>query len=488
MKNVISILLAITTINAHVLAQSDIMLSEIRNNKFVNLAEFVKHFPYDKYLNQIDFTDFETLQNDRLLLYKEKGDGDIFLYYLGQKFIEYYPVQYNDLEKKMEIGEYFLNPSKGNWNENTDEIYKIIGLYILGKVSRIIEAGIKDDKLEADSDRIKNLIDRLESNKIYIAHEKSTTEKFFEKLFNLEFEYIFDRAYLTLTNKLSNENNKEANDSKSYKTKIKQKRSNSYIRIANRSDNAVNIFSLEEEGRKLGHSIWIERPYVKAEYFAYQNVYEKFANIKKKESLILATSGGYTNSKLQPEGLTVEDGIIVNATIMHDRHGLVIIEKNGGIRILNLKNDSFLLPYGGPKINNPLKDLIAFSKLLSWAKGKRATLFQTHLLAFSDKVLISPVFAKSQIRERRILALCSDNKTKKVHHIIFDVTSPFSLAKISLDIFSLLKKRNKKVEGLLNLDVGSYNILQVYDTKENVILFGPISINSATNLIVYTLN
>jgi hypothetical protein len=92
------------------------------------------------------------------------------------------------------------------------------------------------------------------------------------------------------------------------------------------------------------------------------------------------------------------------------------------------------------------------------------------------------------LRERRILALVSDQKTKEVHHIIFDVHNPYSLPDITNEIFALLKKRNKKVEGLLNLDVGSFNILEVYNPNGQVLVSAPVPVSQATNLIVYYVN
>lgn len=540
MKRIKIILLINFLILNFVSGQSGIMNHQLSIKKSQNLEQFAKSFPYDTYLKNIAFTDFKTIQADRLNMWRHKGDGDLFLYYLGQKFIELYPVTEKDLEKKASIGEAFLNPKKGNWNQATDEIYKIIGYYLLGKVATKIEEGIKNKSLSYNSTRIKTLESRLKQHKISLDIEESTKSKIYKNVKKGKFKYLFNRLGIKL-NELFNPiscrvniqgkiigliafilliiaflsrkivfiviclaligvllalakflpncpqtDNNSTTQSFTYQTKIKLKPITSYHKIDNNTDNSINVFGLYEGNKQLGESMWMERPHVKANYFAHGNVFNKFNKLKNAKKTVFAATGGYSNNNV-PVGLTVEDGVIVNASIKHDMEGLVIVEKTGGIRLLNLENKEFQLPYGGPKILNPLDNLIAFSQLLNWAKNKKATLFQSHMLAFSDKITISASRSNPQQRERRLLTLCSDLKSGEVHHIVFNLTSTFTLYDISQEIFSMMKKRNKKVEGIINLDVGSYNIMHIYNNKGAVIKQAPVSINSATNLLVYTI-
>jgi len=536
MKRKNYILLLNLLIHFSISAQSGIMKYQLSSKKNQTLEQFANSFPYDAYLKNIAFTDFKTLQADRLLMYHQKGDGDLFLYYLGQKFIELYPVSSADLEKKTSIGEQFLNPKKGAWNASTDEIYIIMGYYLLGRVANRIETDIRSRTLKYSSQRIKNLEARLGKHKIALDIEETTQQKLFKNIKQGKFGYIVNRIgikldellepigcrvnvpgrfigfliiglvfisllfrkipfiILTLTlsaiclvlgKTLPNCNTVKA-PIQTYQTKLKLKPITSFHKIDNNTDNSVNVFSLHEGNTRIGESIWLQRPHAKANYFASNNVFNKFNNLKKKRKTVFAATGGYSNNGI-PVGLTVENGIIVNASIKHDMEGLVIVEKAGGIRLLNLDNKDFQLPYGGPKILNPLDNLIAFSQLLTWAKDKKATLFQSHMLAFSDKITISSTRSNTQQRERRLLTLCSDIKTGEVHHIVFNVTSAFSLYDISQEIFSMMKKRNKKVEGIINLDVGSYNIMHIYNNTGKIIKNAPVNINTATNLLVYTI-
>src|SRR5690349_12299415 len=59
---------------------------------FTNASEFYAKFPYDQYLKQTKFNDFPALQRDRFFLYTKFGDGDEFLYRLGEEFLHLYPL------------------------------------------------------------------------------------------------------------------------------------------------------------------------------------------------------------------------------------------------------------------------------------------------------------------------------------------------------------------------------------------------------------
>jgi hypothetical protein len=127
-----------------------------------------------------------------------------------------------------------------------------------------------------------------------------------------------------------------------------------------------------------------------------------------------------------------------------------------------------------------------YSALVSWAKANRATLFQTQLLAHKNQPLIEISKAPNQLRERRLLVMVSDaNGT--LHNVIFSVNVNKNLAIITEEIFDVMRARNKKIEAILNFDVGSYNILRVMDVagKEVAALRGPVSIYKATNLVVF---
>ena len=246
-----------------------------------------------------------------------------------------------------------------------------------------------------------------------------------------------------------------------------------------------DIYTLiDSSGKSIGHSIWLETAMIKSKYFAL-SAFDQYSEFQKKHTVFLATTGGFTTNfnGIKPDGFTVDNGVLSNAILLHDRHGLVMFSDNG-IKVLNLKFN-FQLP-DGEQMESPLNSILTYSKLLKWCKNNKATVFQTQLLAFNDHKLINQNKAPSALRERRILAIFRTSSGQKIH-AIFDIKSPYNLAVITEEIFNIIKIRHLKIEGILNLDTGSYNILNIFDGSGNSItdLNGPVEISKATNLIVY---
>lgn len=509
--------------------------------------QFLKFFPYQKYLQSVGFTDFQTLQQHRYFLYQKMGDGDGFLYHLGENFIKHYPVTANQLALKTTIGEQFIAPKQG-LSQGMNEIYQIIGYFILGKVAQKIKTEIKAKRFDPTDAANDQLIQRLQKNKIYVSVEESTSTKLIKNAKKGNWDYILQRVGLKIQEhydpilKMGGANallvgvgllvvlivlflkggkmrttaiilfalltiapifvgQVSAKDGQkdgtgtttppSRNPVFKLKFRSNYGNIPGTQESAINVMDIEHKTtqQKIGQTVWMQRPYAKASYFAHQNVPGKYQQFKRNNKVILATTGGFTNVAGKPEGLTVENGTIVNAVIMHDRHGLVMVQKGGGIRIFNLKRSTFDLPLSSQKvktIGNPLHSLVAYSELLDWCKTRKATLFQTQLLAYSDQMMISRSKAKTQLRERRLLVLFSDGQTHEVHHAIFNIEDSFNLAEIADEIFHIVSSRNKKVEAILNLDVGSYNILEVYNDSGRQVLSAPVPVGNATNLIIYS--
>jgi hypothetical protein len=428
-------------------------------------------FNYEKYLDEVSFANIHRLERDRQIA-NRRGLGDYFLYHLSDTFIRKYPPRMKYIEKTISIGERFLN--FGSRRVRGNEIYRIIGFYILSKCAREIEQYIAKNSnplsFFKNDDRIQKLRQRLKKSRIHIKVKKSSMNKLIDNIKQGNFAYIGDRVKKVF-----------AEDSAT-KSRIKLK----VFKRGGRVD--TNVFYLTIDGSIIGEIIWLERPKYKAHYIAKGNVYSKyrrFLRLNHKRVRVVMT-GGFTNSYQQPEGLTIEEGKVVNAVLMPDRDGLVIVQRNGGIRVINLKDkNGFLLPNGGGKIN-PLNSIIDYAKLLKWSKSNRATLFQTQLLAFSDKILIDRRVAKNTSRERRLLALASNKKSGKVFHLVVNVRKGVSLASITEKTFDILKKRKYKVEAILNLDVGSFNIMEVYTLRGALMLKAPVSIHKATNLLFYT--
>ncbi len=453
---------------------------------------FLVGFPYKAYLESVSFINFNTLEKHRHFLNTKNGAGDDFLYYLGENFIKYYPISRKNLMGKIRIGEHYLAKKNGVSNAK-NEVYVSIGYYILGATAQTIVEEVKNgnfDLSDADNEKI---VARLRKNRVYLPIDKGKLEKILDALKAGNFDYLGDRMKLKLY-----EYSESVTDW--FDLGAQQDVLASNIRFHNHyrdypisSGHAVHVYKLtsRSDGSQIGYAIFLRRPELKARYFAYKDVVGKFRRIQKNASVVLATTGGFTNNLRQPEGLTAERGNVVNAVLMPDRHGLVLVDDTGGISVINLKRKIIHLRNGPNsllRITNPLTSLISYSKLLAWCKRFKVTLFQTQLLAYSDKLMIDEQRAKKQLRERRILVLERDTKSGALYHVIFDIQKSSNLAVISREIFANRIKNGKKVEAMLNLDVGTYNILEVFTAKGKKVPGpdGPINIGKATNLIVYT--
>ena len=162
---------------------------------------------------------------------------------------------------------------------------------------------------------------------------------------------------------------------------------------------------------------------VRAKYFAYKlnnkEIYQRYNSWKVGKDIILYTSGTYMDFSFDAKtarlkGITVDNGIVVNENLAtkngkHVMDGLVIVYPHGGIAVSNLKEGDLKLSGGGANPNKfydlrgSTSDFFNFKR---WAKSERATVFQTHLLAWNDKLQFEHNHhTENDKRERRFLAI-----------------------------------------------------------------------------------
>lgn len=456
-------------------AQFD-MSEHINQNVSLTQEEFLNQFPYKAYLKAVPYTDFKILQAHRDSLNTDtlrQGLGDEFLYALGDNFLKLYPVlpSLQQLNAKISIGEKYLAKKPNIMGENA-EIYQLMGYFLLGKVAQKIEGEFKSGKFDITLPENEAVIARLAKNKVFLSIDKSDWDKMLAAVQKGQWNYIWDRV------------NKKISEYKGEGTSVNRLKLSGF---KSKTQQGVEIYAIKEADKTVGYSVWMQRPSVKVAYFASGQAYNRYSAFAKNvgnSDCILATTGGFTNAQKQPEGLTIDNGKMVNAVLKPERHALVMIEKDGTMRVENLKK-GFLLPSTQRQID-PLSSLRDYSALIAWAKSSSATLFQTQLLAHNNQALIEISKAPNQLRERRLLVVISD-ANGALHNVIFSINVNKNLAVITEEIFEVMKLRSKKIEAILNLDVGSYNILRVMDAagKEVGALRGPISIYKATNLVVF---
>ena len=232
--------------------------------------------------------------------------------------------------------------------------------------------------------------------------------------------------------------------------------------------------------------------HVKAKYFAATDalggsVYNRYARWSSNKSVILASSGTYMDESRTPVGLTIDNGTLVNQNLT-DWDGLVIIYATGGIAVTNLRNDDLTVDAGGVatkyRIRNSSYDLQSF---IEWAAQNRATVFQTHLLAYKNKLTI---FSNSSTRtaERRFLAV-GKNEEGELYHVIVQCPSDglTLMAGAQKALRFLNNFQNLDVTFMINLDTGAQDVFKLYNCSgsENPMIKGKLALPGAANLLAY---
>lgn len=249
----------------------------------------------------------------------------------------------------------------------------------------------------------------------------------------------------------------------------------------------AKVFKLEHDDDEYGHAVWIYRKggKLKSKYFASGSVYNNYSNWKHDKHIFLACSGAFTNNNT-PVGLTVDNGQIVNRLLEDDMDGLVIVYATGGVVVSDIDKGDLYLDALKKKVN--LRESMDKRAVLEWAAKEEATLFQTQLLVYKNELRLEVDRARTETAERRILVLA---KTKKdgVIHIIFNIDKGVYLGDITDAILKYLKEKDSTMDiiGMLNLDTGSYNIMEVYDDHKKRLdePEGKENIGKATNLLIY---
>ncbi len=255
----------------------------------------------------------------------------------------------------------------------------------------------------------------------------------------------------------------------------------------------VRAYKIDYDSDYIGQSIWISRSggKINAKYFAYKqfgkSIHDRYVEWKEGKQLVLSCSGAYTYSKTEeyPTGITVDNGNIVNRSIREDMDALVLVYATGGIAVSDIDDGDLYLGSLKKRVN--IRDRNDKYEFLGWAEKEKATVFQSHLLAYTNNLRIDEESDQDRAH-RRILALIK-NKKGDLFHVIFNIREDVTLYKISYTLFHYLRNKDNEVIAMVNLDTGAYDILEVYDEDEQKIdgIHGDrsFSIRKATNLITY---
>lgn len=233
---------------------------------------------------------------------------------------------------------------------------------------------------------------------------------------------------------------------------------------------------------------------IKAKYFAARgedgsSVSKRFDVWEGRQNTIAVASAGYMDRYGVPVGLTIDKGRIVNSNI-ESYDGLIIVYATGGIVATNLDNADLTLQGGGIaqgrqfNIRGNFRDRQDF---IDWAETQEATVFQTHLLVYKNKLEISQN-AEPTPRERRFLAVGKDVNTGETCHVIVkspEFTSLYEGTKRVKDFLNEYKDMD--ITFMINLDTGDQDVFFLFnkDGSVNNSIRGPLPITSAANLLAY---
>ena len=236
---------------------------------------------------------------------------------------------------------------------------------------------------------------------------------------------------------------------------------------------------------------------VKIKYFAAKDgntsVYQRFLNWKYGKNIICYSSGTYMDdcdvSKSRPVGLCVDNGKLVNNTLTHDLDGFTIVYATGGMVASNLKDKDLTITYqDGTKKTINIRDVFDRQIFVDWANKMSATVFQTHLLAYKNQLLIKPWSEKTS--NRRFIAVGKDN-IGVLHHIIISTVAQLTLYDASVTAFNYIKSNYllSDITYMINVDPGCQDVYKVFNADGSVEsgtgFSGAYDIRNAANLVVY---
>lgn len=241
---------------------------------------------------------------------------------------------------------------------------------------------------------------------------------------------------------------------------------------------------------------------IKAKYFAATDITSKktvpdrYNSWSKGKNIIAVSSGTYMTDcnpyLAKPVGLCIDNGIIVNNNLDTKLGGLVIVYQTGGVVATKISDGDLTINDNGT--NKTINIANAFDRNIftRWAKSNEATVFQSHLLVYADKLNTSPCYSSTQScsnkASRRFLAVCFDENNEVVHVIIHS-PSETTLHDGASKVFKFLKdfKEMNKVQFMVNLDTGCQDVFNLYKsngTKASKIQ-GTYDEVDAVNLLVY---
>lgn len=237
--------------------------------------------------------------------------------------------------------------------------------------------------------------------------------------------------------------------------------------------------------------------HVKVKYFAEKDgnltVNSRYENWAAGKKVIAISSGTYMTTcdvnTAKPVGLCIDNGRVVNR-VLGDMDGLMIVYATGGLAASNLKNGNLTITdaKGGKKVLDIRNNGYHLAEFIAWAEEMEATVFQTHLFVYDNKMSIGGN-SSSTTAPRRFLAVCKNDNNEIIHYIV-NLPSASTLLDGTKKAYDYLNNyEDVSVVFMINLDTGCQNVFRVNDKDGNTSTSknfrGDVDPSSAANLLVY---
>lgn len=256
------------------------------------------------------------------------------------------------------------------------------------------------------------------------------------------------------------------------------------------SNGNIQVKELKYNDEKMGYSIWMKKNWnrkVKMDYLAGSgnalSVYARYNKWKLNKKVLLCSSGGYTtkNNKY-PIGLNIDRGVVINRS-WNTKMDALVIASNEGINVLPIDQSVYFKPM---RCSIKIQNDYDFSKFIRWAKDNKASVFQTHLLAYENQLTVSKL-ASINVAFRKLLVETTDDEGKEFLTLFYIRRGAF-LFDAANSIVQYLQTKEYTVNTMINLDTGVNDILDLHpnwNTCNTAVIKGRTEINYAPNLIVF---
>ena len=230
---------------------------------------------------------------------------------------------------------------------------------------------------------------------------------------------------------------------------------------------------------------------VKVKYFADKDlagrsVYQRYLTWSKNKSIIASCSGTYYGMDNKPVGICIDEGQTVNkAEAAMD--ALVLVYRTGGIVVTDLKEGNLTVQNGAENLSLNLKNPVDRTKFFLWSKENYATVFQTHLLYYKNKLRVGANGDK-ELRERRFLAVARDDENK-IRYYLINLKGNNTLYNATVKVEGHLKNYTDNIIYIINLDTGAQDYFEVREAQGKVMsepgFKGNKPLNVSKNLLVF---